>query len=128
MGDEITIEVAAGRTVWRERQLAALCDELQAGGVGAALQRPVRASSEREKGSVESVVLVLGASAPLAGSALLTVRSIVTAWLARDHRTVLRLTRGDADLEIVGSLDESQQQALERFLGAATTRDGGSSE
>lgn len=128
MGDEVTIEVASGRTLWRERQLAALCDELQAGGVGASLHRPVTAPSDGEKGTVESVAVVLSVSAPLVGSVLWTVRSIVIAWLARDHRTVLRLTRGDADLEIVGSLDESQQQAPERFLGASTTGDGGSGE
>jgi hypothetical protein len=128
VGDEVTIEVASGRTLWREQRLAALRDELQAGGVGAVLRRPVETPSTGEKGTVESVVLLLGASAPLVGSALQTVRSIVSAWLARDHRTTLRLTRGDANLEIVGPLDESQQQALERFLGTTTTRDGGSGE
>ena len=125
MGDEVTIEVASGRT-WREQRLAALCDELLAGGVDASLHRPVETPSNGEKGTVESVVLLLGA--PLVGSTLRTVRSIVSAWLARDHRTTLRLTRGDTNLEIVGPLDESQQQALERFLGTTTTRDGGPGE
>jgi len=70
------------------------------------------------KGTVETAALLLAAAAPLARPTVDAVKAVLTEWLARDRRTIVRATVGDRTLEIIGDPSPTQQQALDSLLSS----------
>lgn len=110
-------EVRSGEDPLRQERLTrALSTELNAvDGVEVQFITPtdVRSGS---KGTVETAALLLAATAPLARPTAEAVKAVLTGWLARDRRTVVRATVGDRTLEIIGDPSPTQQEALDSLL------------
>ncbi|MEY8040027.1 hypothetical protein AB8O55_11530 [Saccharopolyspora cebuensis] len=111
------VRVLAGGDPLREERLTrSLRDELaELEGVSVGFSSGAASSRGSKAGPLTDLVLavaVLASSKPLAG----VLTTAITEWCARERHRKVRVTRGDAELEITGSPDADQRQLVREFL------------
>lgn len=120
--------LAGGDALRRERLTRSLRDDLaHIDGLDFKLA-PASTAARWSKGAVESTVAILVAAAPFGRPTADLLKATITGWLQRDRRTVLRVTVGDATMELTGDPTPDQQRALDALLRALSDPDTAAQE
>ncbi|MDQ2882066.1 MAG: hypothetical protein M3Y48_12805 [Actinomycetota bacterium] len=120
--------LAGGDALRRERLTRLLRDDLaHIDGLDLKLA-PASAAAQGSKGAVESTVAILVAAAPFGRPTADLLKAVITGWLQRDRRTVLRATVGDRTVELTGDLTPDQLRALDALLRTPSDPDEAAQE
>jgi len=113
---EVRLEVFAGHDPLRaERLLRSLLDELATRGVDAQWAKEPAPVADA-KGVAEIAAIAIPAVAAALRSD--TVKTVLVEFIRRDHRPILRASRGSRTVEITGEPTPAMLEALDKVIGS----------